>query len=200
MHSVLEQRTDKNNTFPLGKQICFTIVWGCAETLPMGKISAQPHPTLCIQFLNRENNDKNNTLPLGKQICFTIVWGCAEILPKLLSQRWFHSDICVEQPLKDHACFGKISAQPHTSLCIQFLNRENNDKNNTFPLGKQRLYGNFTMNIFMVCIQPWSVYRCSQTRNGYLHNEGKVESSSFSEVVRSAIFRWWLCDPLTKLI
>ena len=38
-----------------------------------GKISAQPHPTLCIQFLNRENNDKNNTFPLGKQICFTIV-------------------------------------------------------------------------------------------------------------------------------
>ena len=37
-----------------------------------GKISAQPHPTLCIQFLDRENNDKNNTLPLGKQICFTI--------------------------------------------------------------------------------------------------------------------------------
>ena len=26
---------DKNNTFPLGKQICFTIVWGCAETLPI---------------------------------------------------------------------------------------------------------------------------------------------------------------------
>ena len=47
-----------------------------------GKISVQPHITLCIQFLNRENNDKNNTLPLGKQICFTIVWGCAEILPK----------------------------------------------------------------------------------------------------------------------
>ena len=46
-----------------------------------GKISAQPHPTLCIQFLDRENNDKNNTLLLGKQICFTIVWGCAEILP-----------------------------------------------------------------------------------------------------------------------
>ena len=46
-----------------------------------GKISALPHPTLCIQFLDRENNDKNNTLPLGKQICFTIVWGCAETLP-----------------------------------------------------------------------------------------------------------------------
>ena len=46
-----------------------------------GKISAQPHTTLCIQFLNGENNDKNNTLPLGKQICFTIVWGCTETLP-----------------------------------------------------------------------------------------------------------------------
>ena len=46
-----------------------------------GKISAQPHTTLCIQFLTRENNGKNNTFPLGKQICFTIVWGCAETLP-----------------------------------------------------------------------------------------------------------------------
>ena len=52
----------------------------CGE---FGKISTQPHPTLCIQFLDRENNDKNNTLPLGKQICFTIVWGYAEILPVL---------------------------------------------------------------------------------------------------------------------
>ena len=47
--------------------------------LLLGKISAQPHPTLCIQFLDRENNDKNNTLPLGKQICFKVVWDCAEI-------------------------------------------------------------------------------------------------------------------------
>ena len=38
-----------------------------------GKVSAQPHTTLCIQFLDRENNDKNNILPLGKQICFTMV-------------------------------------------------------------------------------------------------------------------------------
>ena len=59
-----------------------------------GKISSQPHTTLCIQFLDRENNDKNNTSPLGKQICFTIVWGCAEILPDsvilqyLFQMRW----------------------------------------------------------------------------------------------------------------
>ena len=45
------------------------------------KISAQPHTTLFMQFLDRENNDKNNRLPLGKQICCAIVWGCAEILP-----------------------------------------------------------------------------------------------------------------------
>ena len=31
---------------------------------------------------------------------------------------------------------GKISAQRHTT-CIQFLDRENNDKNNTLPSGKQ---------------------------------------------------------------
>ena len=51
--------------------------------LLLGKISAQPHPTLCIQFYDRENNDKNNTLPLAKQICFKIVWGGVEILPLL---------------------------------------------------------------------------------------------------------------------
>ena len=50
--------------------------------LKFGEISAQLHNTLCIQFLDRENNDKNNTLLLGKSICFTMVWGCAEILPK----------------------------------------------------------------------------------------------------------------------
>ena len=54
-------------------------------------ISAQPHTTLCIQFLDRENNDKNNTLPLGKQICFTIVWGCEEILPKEVCELCFSS-------------------------------------------------------------------------------------------------------------
>ena len=46
---------------------------------------------------------------------------------------------------------GKISAQPHTTLCIQFLDRENNDKNNRLPLGMADLFynsmglcGNFT--------------------------------------------------------
>ena len=28
------ENSDKNNTLPLEKQICFTIVWGCAEILP----------------------------------------------------------------------------------------------------------------------------------------------------------------------
>ena len=28
------ENNDKNNTIPLGKQICFTIVWGCVEILP----------------------------------------------------------------------------------------------------------------------------------------------------------------------
>ena len=54
-----------------------------------GKISAQPHTTLCIQFLDRENSDKNNTLPLGKHIFFIIVWGCAEVLPPKYFQNVF---------------------------------------------------------------------------------------------------------------
>ena len=29
------ENNDKNNTLPLGKQICLTIVWGCAEILPL---------------------------------------------------------------------------------------------------------------------------------------------------------------------
>ena len=32
---------------------------------------------------------------------------------------------------------GKASAQPHTRLCIQFLDRENNDKKYILPLRKQ---------------------------------------------------------------
>ena len=31
------ENNDKNNTLPLGKQICFSIVWGCAEILPSAK-------------------------------------------------------------------------------------------------------------------------------------------------------------------
>ena len=54
------------------------------KSMRLGKISAQPHTTLSIQFLDKENNDKNNTLPLGKQICFTIGWDYAEILPAIV--------------------------------------------------------------------------------------------------------------------
>ena len=54
-----------------------------------GKISAQPHTTLRIQFLDRKKND-----PIEKKMTktvhchwensfFTIVWGCAEILPRI---------------------------------------------------------------------------------------------------------------------
>lgn len=36
---------------------------------------------------------------------------------------------------------GKISAQPYSTFCIQFLDRKNNDKNNTMILGKQICVG-----------------------------------------------------------
>ena len=72
----------------------------CFVKILHGKISSQPHTTLCIQFLDRENNDKNNTSPLGKQICFTIVWGCAEILPFTLLASIDFASIFVDLP--DH--------------------------------------------------------------------------------------------------
>ena len=46
----------------------------------VGKISAQPHTTLFMQFLDRENNDKNNRLPLGKQICCAIVYSSMKFI------------------------------------------------------------------------------------------------------------------------
>ena len=59
-------------------------MWSCPEIKEAeGKISAQPHTKLCIQFLTRENNEKNNTFPLENRFVLTIVWGCAETLPKL---------------------------------------------------------------------------------------------------------------------
>ena len=70
----------------------------------LGKVSAQLHPTLCIQFLDRENNDKNNKLPLEKQICFTMVWGCAEILPNIV--------------------FTKLSDSHYVVLSGKFINKE----------------------------------------------------------------------------
>ena len=52
------------------------------------------------------------------------------------------------------ACkYGKISAQPHTALCIQFVDRENNDKKKYIAIGKTDLFynsmgmcGNFSVN------------------------------------------------------
>ena len=82
------------------------------------KISAQPHTTLCIQFLDRENNDKNDTLPLGKQICFTIVWGCAEIF----TQHSHKASLCTHMFTKNNqsiellSCFeNKARVFPKTS-------------------------------------------------------------------------------------
>ena len=53
---------------------------------------------------------------------------------------------------------GKISGQSQTTLCIQFLDRENSDKNNTLPLGKQ------------ICFTI--VWGCAETLPGFLHSFG----------------------------
>ena len=44
---------------------------------------------------------------------------------------------------------GKTSAQPHTTLCIQFQDRENNDKKHTFPLGNKQRHAMHARVIFL---------------------------------------------------
>ena len=67
--SFLRENNDKNNTFPLGKQICFAIVWGCTETLPkdvkylfvsrlanviQGCFTFFPHPLVVNSCINED--------------------------------------------------------------------------------------------------------------------------------------------------
>ena len=47
----------------------------------LGKISAQPHTSLCTQFLDKENNGEKNSLPLGLGFCFRMIRGYSEISP-----------------------------------------------------------------------------------------------------------------------
>ena len=50
----------------------------------LGKISAQPCTTLCIQFLDRENNDKKQYIAIRKTYLFYNSMGLWEILPNVV--------------------------------------------------------------------------------------------------------------------
>ena len=48
----------------------------------LGKISAQPHTTLCIQFLDRGNNDKKQYIVVGKtDLFYNSMRLCGNVLP-----------------------------------------------------------------------------------------------------------------------
>ena len=48
----------------------------------LGKISARPHTTLCIQFLDRGNNDKNQYIVVGKtDLFYNSMRLCGNVLP-----------------------------------------------------------------------------------------------------------------------
>ena len=79
---------------------------------------------------------------------------------------------------------GKISAQPQTTLCIQILDRENNDKNNTLPLGKQICFiivwgcaeilpnqGFFTMMLNFLFFVPYSDVNHNEDNKLNKHNK-----------------------------
>ena len=85
LHAIVSSySTTPKSAWPSAPPVVRRTPANTIASIGFGKISAQPHTTLCIQFLDRENNDKSNTLPFRKQICLTIVWGCAEILPWFL--------------------------------------------------------------------------------------------------------------------
>ena len=73
------------NHFLTSKKSCTETPYGRQFTLSIhliilnGKLSAQLPTTLCIQFLDRENNDKKY-IAVEKTDLFYL-WGCAEILP-----------------------------------------------------------------------------------------------------------------------
>ena len=45
-----------------------------SRKMSLGKISAQPHTSLCIQSFVEENNSANNRLPLGLSALFSRSW------------------------------------------------------------------------------------------------------------------------------
>ena len=62
--------------FPMGQKLCLNaspifFFKGEISTVT-GKISAQPHTTLCIQFLDKESNDKTRHCPWENR--FVLQW------------------------------------------------------------------------------------------------------------------------------
>ena len=57
----------KSPTSPGKGEITYLI---CHFNVNQGKISAQPHTTLCIQFLDRENDEKKQYIAIGKTDLF----------------------------------------------------------------------------------------------------------------------------------
>ena len=57
--SWIEKTITKNNTLPLVKQICFTIVWGCVEILPEAAIEDERRPKFGQPTLGNEVFERN---------------------------------------------------------------------------------------------------------------------------------------------
>ena len=88
-NSTARHESNENTviTLVIERQDCWPNRKPCSVSRE-GKISAQPHPTLCIHFLDRENNDKNNTLPqyIGKTDLFSNSMGlCGNFTERLHS-------------------------------------------------------------------------------------------------------------------
>ena len=147
-----------------------------------GKVSAQPHTTLCIQFLDRENNDKNNALPLGKQICCTIVWGCAEILPGKLLMKIVRSLIEFRYQSKGifDDTFALVSDLAAATNFLSVLNDAHPAVNNSFPFAGMVI--NETDNRLNTC-----VCRRNTNKGLILHYQSHVDNRSKRLLIRTLI-------------
>ena len=84
---ILLRSAQGNKFFSKRDKINFVIV--CVAHIYMKswvKISAQPHTTICIQCLDRENNDKNNTLPWETDFFYNSMGLCGNFTEKLITR------------------------------------------------------------------------------------------------------------------
>ena len=100
------------------------------KSIEVGKISAHPHPTLCVQFLNRENNDKNNTqilcvrrsfwrfLPflLVYHRCYSVIRRRCQTIQPLLPYSSAHSSACGQNILFLQSSHQNFSSMEHTDI------------------------------------------------------------------------------------
>ena len=114
------ENNDKNNTLPLGKQICFSIVWGCAEMLP----SAKAPVGISCRVLNANLRLNAYIIALvGEHAVLKIGSFISPFTQKQVSStrlfEWCCASVCY---LQDYVLFGRVrKIFMGNRICLLFL-------------------------------------------------------------------------------